>query len=256
MISRCDVWLGGVALSEVSPSIYVADIAYQAASPTINTSRIAALDGGYSGKRAYLKESKITVSFAVQEYSVQRRQEVVQDVIAWAVNGGWLRASDRFGQRIYVKASKLPAVTSALRWTENLSIEFTAYDYPYWTDETPVKVTVARGDTETLKLRGTYQSCVCAVVTAGAAVTQISITVGDTTLALEDLELQDGDTVTVSYTDEFHLLQIVDGDGVSLLDKRTAASADDLIAQPGENDVSFTADGTASCLISAKGVYM
>lgn len=253
MISRYEVSLNGVPLSSLYPaSIYVSDIAHTAASVTYATNRLMGRQGAYSGK-PYITAARVGISFAVREYSTQRRQEVVQDIAAWAMNGGWLETSDRPGQRLYVRCTQYPSVASAMRWTDDLSVQFTAYDLPLWQDIAPHTVTVANGGTGTLYLPGHYKTEVEAVITAGAALGSIALTCGDTSLTLSGLSVPADGTVTISYTEDHRILQIMQGT-TSLLDKRTGD--DDLIAEPGNNTVGLTTDGAASCVFKVKGVYL
>lgn len=255
MISRYAVWLNDVSLEEIDPSIYVADISYTAASPEFSTLRLAATDGRYSSKGDYIKEAKISVSFEVHEYRTERRQEIVQNVAIWASKGGWLKTSDRMSQRIYVKLTRLPAVVSAMRWTDNLSVEFTAFDFPFWVDEYPTEITLARNGSGSLFVPGMRSTPAELTVTATAAVSRVEVHAGDSKLILDGISMVSGDVVNVSYTDDHHILEIKQGN-TSLLNKRTAASDDDLIVSPGTNAVSFTADGNATCVLSVKGVYV
>lgn len=267
MISRYSVWLNDVSLSEIDPRIYVSDIAYQAASPARNTSRLAARDGQYSGEYEYIGESKITVSFAARAYETNARQQIIQEVAAWAADGGWLKTSDRMGQRIYVKCSKLPAVASVMRWTDAITVEFTAYDYPYWTDETATTLRLTSTGTEstgTLTIGGVHDSLVEATIAINGATSKLELTCGDTAIVLEGLSLVSTNTVKVVYENVHHILRIYwqSQDAAyyrranSLLDKRTAASNDDLIAKVGANTLKFKATGNAVCTFSCRGVYV
>ena len=253
MISRYKVWLNGDSLEEISPNIYINDISYGQVSPAYTANRIGGADGQLTGAD-YIESSVVTVTFEVREYSTTKRQLVVQSVAAWAARGGWLTTSDRDGQRLYVRCTKYPAVSSVMRWLDPVTVEFTAYEMPYWTSVDPVSVDIANSEEGTLRIGGMRRNCAEAVITAGAALTSLTVTVGDTSIALTGLSVDNGDTVTISYTDEHHILEIKH-EGVSILEKRTAASSDDLIAEVGENAVAFTASGAASCTISVREVY-
>ena len=93
------------------------------------------------------------------------------------------------------------------------------------------------------------------VITAGASVTGFTVTCGGTSITLESLSLSNNDVVNIRYTEDHHILEIKKGT-TSLLNKRTAASSDDLIAQPGTNAVSFTCSASATCKFIAKGAYL
>lgn len=254
MISRYAVWLNDVSLAEIDPDIYVADISYTAASPKVESSRLAASDGQYVS-RDYIDSAKVAVSFEVHAYSTARRQAIVERIAVWAANGGWLKTSDRAGQKLYVRSSRYPAVNSVMRWTDNLSVEFTAYDFPFWVDEQPNAITLAQGATGNLFVYGMRPTGAELAITAVSAVSRVEVHAGDSKLILDGISMVSGDVLNVSYTDDHHILEIKQGN-TSLLNKRTAASDDDLIVSPGTNAVSFTADGNATCVLSVKGVYV
>lgn len=254
MISRYKVWLDGESLEEISPNIYVSDISYGAAAPAYTANRIGRNDGVLSGAD-YVEEATVTVSFEIREYNTQRRQIVAQSVAKWAMKGGWLTTSDRDGMRMRVKCTKLPAINSVMRWLEAVQVEFTAFEVPYWTSVEPVKAILNNGDTKTLINGGVRKTYAEVSVAANAALTSLTVAVGNTSITLEGLSVAGGDTVTISYTEDRHILEIKHGT-TSILNKRTAGSADDLIAEPGENEVSFTASGTASCTVSIREVYV
>lgn len=260
MISRYNVWLNDVPLSNIDPSIYVGDIGYQAASPERSAARLAANDGQYSGSHDIFPANRIAISFMVREYSTQRRQEIVQAIIAWAINGGWLKTSDRIGQRIYVKPSRLPAVNSAVRWTDSIVIEFMAYDYPFWSSEIPTTASVASGSGVNIFVEGVHDVPAEAVITAEAALTWVSVYAGDSVLSLTGLTVAQNDTITISYTDEHHILEINQKSGntvTSLLDKRAPTSSDDLVLKPGINYITlYSGDGSSTGVFTAKGVYL
>lgn len=257
MISRYEVWLNGNALSEVSPYIYISDISYSPGVIARSANKISGQDGQYSGRgRGYTGAATISINVEVRSYSTTLRQSIVQDMTLWASSGGWLKASDRDGQKIYVKPTRFPAVASVRNWTDPVTIEFTAFDYPFWIGTESKTASIANGDTENVFFPGVYPACVSLSIACEDTVTELQVQVADTVLALDGLSLAQGDSVIVSYTDEHHILKVEDGNGVSLLNKRTAASSDELIAQPGYNEVSFTADGDAVCNVIAKGVYL
>ena len=263
MISRYSVSLGNVSLAGLDENIYVSDISYQAASPSRSTNQIAARDGQYSGENEHFSEAKVAVTFMARAYDTADRQEIIQKVAAWAAGGGWLTTSDRPGQRLYVVCTRYPAVTSVMRWTENLSLEFTAFDYPFWTDTTATEVTLTSSGskaTKTLTLGGVRNSFVEATVTAGAAITTLEFGCGSTAIKLTGLSIANEETVRIRYENKHHTLWIHKGDyfsnATSLMDKRTTDSSDDLVAAVGANTVTFKANASASCVFRGRGVYL
>ncbi len=255
MISRYAVWLNDVSLAGIDPDIYIVDVGYTAVSRQYTTSRLAANDGAFAGNE-YVQNNRISVSFMVRKYDTAERQRVIQSIIDWCADGGWVKTSDRIGQRIYCKTTRFPSAASVMGWTDVLVLEFTAYDYPFWTEETASTVVeLNSGDSTQVYYPCGIRSDVEAVVTAQAAISAMSITVGDTTFAFANLGVSSGSTINIRYTDDHHILEVKSGN-VSLLDKRTAASDDRLIAEHGINNVSFTASGSATCKLLIKGVYL
>ena len=254
MISRYEVWLNDMALSAVDPSIYITDIKYEPVKREYTTPRLMHRDGVFSGN-PYISESSVTITFMARKYSTSERQAVIQGVVAWAAKDGWLRVSDRPEQEIYVRCTAFPAAESVRGWTDDIEVEFTAYDFPYWQDRYPQVFELDDGDSETVNVISAFPAVVEAEITAGAAVTSFTVTAGNTSIALTDLSLSANDVVLIRYTADSHILEIKKGT-TSLLDKRTTASSDDLIMQPGENTVSFTASADATCKLSVKGVTL
>lgn len=252
MISRYAVWLNDQALADVDPDIYINDISYKAISKEYNKSRPAGRDGVYSAQ-PYIESNSVTVSFTVRRYSTRIRQEVVQNVARWCSEGGWLKTSDRPSQKLYVRCTKLPTIGSVMRWLDAITVEFTAYDHPYWVDEYPLDVDISSGDETSFWLNGVEHAPIEATITANEALTAFSIYVGNTTIALSGLNIAQGGTVEISYTDEHHILEIKSGT-TSLLDKRTGN--DDLIAIPGENAAGFICESDADCILHVKGGYL
>jgi len=239
MISRYNVYLNDISLSSLDDTIYIYDIAYSSVSLERNTNRLAGRQGYYSGSE-HIEESRVVVSFSVRQYDTQQRQHSLQEIAKWCVNGGWLKTSDRPYQKMYVRCTKVPTVNSALRWTDTLSVEFTAYDYPFWVDDLPERVSLEADETKSVFVHGTYKTDVEAIVTASAELSGLTIACGETEIELDGLSVPANQEITIRYTDEHHILEIVSG-GDSLLGNRTAESSDDLILYPGYRTVSFEA---------------
>ena len=249
---RYAVWLNGLSLADIDRQIYITDIAYTPQQLRYTTNKLMGRDGQYSGKDS-IESNAVTVTFMLRQYDTARRQSVLQDIVKWAVGGGVLTTSDRPGQQLRVKTTRLPGITSVMRWTDTLTLEFTAYDMPYWQDIAPQTAQAEYQQDGQLYCPGVRPAFVEATVTTDAALAEFTLTCGDTHITLEGLTLAQGATVTVSYTADHNLLQITSG-GQSLLAYRTEDSDDDLIANPGMNTVSVSASITAT--FSVKGVWV
>lgn len=255
MISRYAVWLNDAGLAEIDSEIVLTDIAYAPSNPAFQSERIAASDGQFIGADRYIASNKVTVYFMVRQYNTQMRQEIVQNIIAWAAKGGWLKTSDRPGQRMYVQVSKYPVVSSAQKWSDNLTVEFMAYDYPFWTDETPKRVTLDSGDEEEVFVPGFRETYVEATIVPSETLENFTIECGDTYIEIDDISIPADQPITISYTADHHILEIK-SDGVSLLDKRTPESSDDLVIGPGKGTVCFDCETEAECTLFIRGVYL
>lgn len=90
--------------------------------------------------------------------------------------------------------------------------------------------------------------------TSGSTVNTFSVTAGGKTIALTGLGLANNATLTIDH-DENGLIRMKIG-STSVLDKRTAESADDLTVKPGAVSVSFTAGGAGTIQVTCKGRYL
>ena len=138
MRTRYDVYMDNLPLSAVDPAIYVTDV--QETQPAYDTTAMARARGDGSRVTRRVRDSlQVRVYFAVRETDVGRRRDIIQRAAAWAMGGRYLAIGDRPGQRLRVVCDTLPSVTSALRWTQDLIMVFTAYAMPYWEADTPIR---------------------------------------------------------------------------------------------------------------------
>lgn len=254
MTSRYDVKLNNVSLSSVNDNLLIIDVAYQTESST-EQMRIANRDGARLSDR-YRSANSVTVTFELHEYDIVKRQSALQDVIAWARNGGVLKINDRKNQSLRVVCDALPNI-SVRNWTEALTITFSAYAYPYWQNTSATVATlVGKNTSGSLKLDGTAPKAYVDVsVTTTAKLTSLTVKVGDTSISLSDLNIAANKTITFSYSSSM-VLSIKCGSD-SLLSKRTAKSSDDLVAVCGAtNTIKITASSNVTATFSAKGAWL
>lgn len=237
MITRYEAWLDAIPLSGIDPAIYITDI--QEKEPIMNVVTVArsAGDGLFTLRRSR-EALSVQIKFQVREYDTARRKDIAQKIAAWAKNGGMLAISDRPRQVLRVEMDAAPRVTSALKWTQELSLTLTAYAFPYWQEDTPEELQT--GGTASIMVQGDApRAMVDAVVNASAST--VSVSVGDQTITLADistgpLEIRHGDD---------GILRIL-SNGAPVLSKRTTNSADDLFALPGEENTFSVSGGTAT----------
>lgn len=95
--------------------------------------------------------------------------------------------------------------------------------------------------------------------TSGTTVNAITIEAPTTRFSFENLELDGGEILIASYTDDNILLLRIEGvDGAirSAMIYRTTDSDDDLLLSPGVNRVTVMTDGACSVKLSARGWWM
>ena len=254
MTSRYEAYMDSVSLSGLDDSIFILDISHPAAERSRSLVNIANRSGSFlsSEKRSPIS---VVITFEIHKYGIADRQAVCDKVVKWA-GGSVLKTNDMTDKQLVCVCDQYPSVNSAKRWTDPITMTFTAYEFPYWEDTTQTTLTLTGTQTSgTLAVPGVIDDAfVEATITANAAVTEISLTVGSTNFTLENLELTNGDVVTIAY-DSRKLLSIMHGT-VSLLGKRTGASSDDLLAKCGKT-VTFAveADASVTVVFKVRGCY-
>ena len=251
MISRYEATLDGVALTSLSPSILITDIQYDEPGRRRETFVPAKTEGGRI-VRTYKEKAKVHILFQIRAYETIMRQTICQAICAWARDGKMLQVSDRPGQRLMCVCSEMPTITSALRWTDSLTIGFEAQNPPYWQEDAETKLTLAGSNVSGLLVvpGSAPDTVVEATIIPQAALNEITLRVEDTTLTLTNLNAAVGNRITITYDD--NLIQSIKNGNTSILNKRSGA--DDLKAYCGKsNYTSFTATAACTVIFSARG---
>lgn len=254
-LTRYACAVDGLGLQDIDPTIHITDIQETAPKVRADTATNALYDG-LRLTRLLRQSLSVSVTFEVHEYDAARRKAVAQRACDWA-RDGWLTVSDRPGQRLRVVCDRLPVVPSALKWTDRLTIGFTAYDLPFWQEQYPVTATFS-GDNGGVIIvpTGNRACCLEAEITAtGGTVDHLVLSVGGRSLAFSALGLTGGQTLSIGYDDERHLQYMRIGDA-SALSRRTPESADDLLLQAREhNAVAISANAPVRVTIRARGLW-
>lgn len=255
MMTRYRAWIDGQGLQDVDPTVIITDIRESKPEESIITAGNAYRDG-LRVLRRRREALSVTIRFMIREYDVLRRKSVLSRVLEWA-SDGWLTINDRPDQRLRVVVEDVPAVTSALKWTDELSITLTAYAMPYWQSVYAANAHASGTEGSTYLRAEGDMPCrleVSAANTGSAALNALTIRAGNAYFAFEGLGLAPGKTLEISYDDEG--MQTMTIGGVSVMGKRTAASADDLWLQAYQSNlITFTADQTASITFKARGLW-
>ena len=135
---------------------------------------------------------------------------------------------------------------------------FTAYAMPYWEADMPIRAVFSgTGGTAVIRNAGTAPCFLEAEIsnTSGSTLTSMSMTADGQTMAFTGMALGAGKTLKIFYDDKWLLRAEVDG--ASVLNRRTADSADDLILQPCKSTtVTIAADKAVSVTLKARGLWL
>jgi hypothetical protein len=249
MVTRYEAYIDGIPLSSLAPEIIVKDISEKEAKTTYDTYTMAS----GSGSR-YLRKAResltVSVKFEIHAYDVVRRQEVMEMVQEWA-NGRYLALNTRPGKRLSVNVEAMAVVQSALKWTQEITLDFVSRETPFWESEIPEKVVLEGTEGNGfLRPSGTVDLCPMELTVKNAGsgyMDSFSASAGGYTMEFENLRLLPGETFSVVYVDGVQMLPV---------EKRSPESADDfMLVCNKENEVSFTADQTAEVVFSARGRF-
>lgn len=259
-MNRYDVWLSGISLRDIDPRIVIDSIDDNAPEQKSNVSYMGYTHGGKLIKTVRQALS-IDIAIGIKETDLHERDAVYQSIRKWGRYAGYLATSRREGQRLYVEEMKIK--TSGKKWTEIATLTLTAYAKPFWeeTGTRSVSIAQATSGSATLSAPGNADECtVDAEITAkGGTLNTLSVTVGDTTMSFTTLGIAVNSKLTIAHTDD-GTLTIKKGDTIlmtSVMSKRSATSADELIAIPGaSNTVSFSANVACIAKFSSRGRWM
>lgn len=257
MITRYRVSMDNIDLHHVDERIVILDIEYPESQDSYAIETPGKRNGGQIA-RHYVGKTGVRVSFMLRVYNTEERQNVWQKIKSWAKSGHVLRCNDRSRQCLrHVMVDKF-GVFTAKNWLETLTIEFADYVFPFWEDdfETTLSLEAGTDKSGTITLDGNAdETFLNATITAAASVSWIKVIAGDTMIHLTGLSLSSSDAVVIDYDDDMNL-RIMKGT-TSLLDKRTAASSDDLIAKIGEaTAITVQASGNVSSVIKGRGCWL
>lgn len=248
MITRYRAWMDGAALDEIADSIYITDIV----EPETQVEVISLPLAGRSGSRLqsnHRRSKTVLIRLMIREYDVKVRKDVLNQVLTWA-QGEALEINDRADMVLYVRLDNVPQISS-LKWTETITLSFTAWDVPYWMGKSGWMTGYSIGTTSVSfnqMSRGNAPAFVGITVTntGSAVLNTVTITVADRYhMRLEGLGLTQNQIVSISYDNKGRLsiLRRSGGlDPVSLMDKLTPDSDDELRSVPGEAYVKSTVE--------------
>ena len=260
MITRYRVWLDEVALDSLADSIYITDI--QEMEPEMEIHTMSVLGGnGTSVTHQRRISLQIRVSFQIREYNIATRREVFNKIMTWA-QGTVLYTNERDGQQINVQLDAPPAM-SALKWTETLTLSFTAWENPYWISNDATMLTLS-GESVSgeITVDGNTACYPMFVVsnTGAAPINTVTITAGENRVRLEGINmLPEGYVYFSSHNGSGALSPfMIDDNGIRYLDNCFSDDSDDSLPVIGgvPTTILATADGEMTFIVLAQGVWL
>lgn len=251
MILRFDVALDGRSMSALADEIIIRDVIEEPEERDLYR-RNRANSPGQIVTGAVRRSLKVRVLYVIRTQDVQRRAQILDMISAWAQAGGALSVTYRPGIALQTTLEEPPSLSSSLRWRQDLTLTFSAYEVPFWRSTSAKEHGLVTGEavdglygyTGEIMCESTADSTPVSARmrnASGMAMTRLYITVGDTRFAFESMSVDPGRYVVIAY-DQHGTLSIKDDQGTQLMQYRTGASDDDLICKPGANAVSVSAD--------------
>ena len=284
-MSLFDVTLGSVALSTLSDKIYIRDIIEEPYEEEI----FKASKAYYAGQRVSKKVRRalsVRVVFVVRERNPQKRAEIFDSIASWAESDRTLYVNYRTITRVtesgytYTEGRRLsrvvvtepPAINSANKWTKDVAITFTAFDVPYWEDESKYGYSFAANTLDifgryqysgNIYNRGTAESPVTMRITndSSSQLQSMNIRCGKSWFYFKNLDIDPGAGLEIDYDSDSGILQILErrSDGLlggNKMPCRTAESQDDLMISPGSVSVQVSANVAVSGYFYCRGRYL
>lgn len=244
MITRYRVSLGGVQLDQLMSAVYpnavvIHDITHHAPTFSRTIETPGSSDGGII-TRTYRQSASVTVKFELRIYDTAVRKQVCDLIQSWAMNGGTLRTSDRKGQVLNnVICEELPEIGSAKNWTDELSVTFTNYSFPYWQIEDGYEsiLTLTGNNVDgMLNCKGNAENALVTATIEPTASTlkNFKIIVGSTNIELTGITVKPSQSARIGYDTSGNItISLYDRSRYveSLLSYRTDKSSDLLLAK-------------------------
>ena len=181
--------LDGVQLDEVDSRIMISKIEPADGKESIQN---VSLWGDSVGSRVtsiHRDSLDITVKFHIRlkKRSMAEREEVIEKVNAWALNGGWLTVNYKSNRRIRVFRAQAAGAGDPWEWTKEYSLIFRACGVPYWQEATPTTLRQQNVSSGTLVMgiAGSEKSVLDAEFrnTSGGTINSFSISTGEASMS-------------------------------------------------------------------------
>jgi len=253
--------LNGVQLDEIDPRIIIKGIEGASGKETVTSVGTGSGDGTrITGKRRDTTEVAVRFSMNIRRDAIQERAAVLEAICAWAVKGGWLTINYKPNRQLLVDEVVTPGEGDLWKRLNEYTITFRAHAIPYWQQGNAAAGSTGTGTTGSgnMTVEGsanTLADCTLANM-SGATINTATITIGGKTMAFSDLNLGNGQSLTIDHA-------IVKGKNViririgntSVMAKRTEGSADEFEVAPGAVGFSFSAQRACRLTVNVRGRF-
>lgn len=245
MLLRFEATMNGKKFSRIAEECILVDIVEDAADMAVDTAAQAGRDGMRVLSR-YRKSLSVTLSFVIRTQDIRKRAEIMRKVAEWAGSGGKLEINPRPGKYLTVQVGTPPAIGSHLKWTEELTLSFVAYETPYWlSDVSHAVATAAQGNgshvaADVYAVGGNVSNADASLtlIAPTGTLTALTITCGGTEIEFAVFPAISPVYVAIGRENGVFFARNM-LDNKSLLPYRTPESSDDLHAQCGVENVPF-----------------
>ena len=207
MMTRYRAALDGIQLDSIDPAIYILDISEESPRYKVYTAERAGMDGTHvtGVKRQYVR---VEVSFAIRLRNTIKRQAVLDKVAAWCQGHTLTTSTRQMGGAVplclHAECTQWPSIESALKWTDAVTVAFTAYEVPFWQLMKPkLYAEVPAAQPVTMRVKGSAGAVVGADVryTGADPLETITLSVGAVRMTLNDLNMVEGETLHIAHDD-------------------------------------------------------
>ena len=258
MVLKHRVALNGTQLDSLDNRILIQSVDEAAGKDTITAVSLGGADGQrITGKKRDTLD--VTVKFSINERNMEARSTLLDTINAWAYGGGTLTLNNRTNKNLTVELVQAPGGGDQFKWTSEYTLVFRAYAVPYWQDVSETSETLEQDDegTGTLTMPGSAESIANALIQnkSGDTIENIELTINGYTMSFDNVGLANNGYLTIDHVviGSKYVLRARIGNA-SVLAHRSGA--DEFKVKPGENAISYTADGDVIVTVSAKGRYL
>ena len=257
MILSRRVALNGAQLDEISPWIVIRSVDAGVSSEDVSaTSRMGGAGQRMTSQHWTVKDVKVTWAIDIGKEYMAERRAIYDEVVAWAMQKGWLTVSYMEGKRMYVDKTVLPSFGDPWAWTNEFTFTFRAYNIPFWQDDTPASVVNANvtsgyamigvpGHVETV-LDVSFKNI------SGRSIPNISFSANGNTLTFTGVNLAANQTIEISHGTDGTLRAYRGSASVYGL----MTGSDDLFVNPGNVVASVSATRAGRFTVQAYGRYV